>query len=174
MWCANENNMTNINCPQVVGKHKWASIMGSHKYKCASLFIIDHWFLFPNIIIYAHSCYRCFFSLLIIPLFYNCGGHFRSTYPLINLECWPLKVMKPSILAYETSSTYTLIGPWWRSMLKMFLIMIFKLLFLESCVMLRSFWQALSPLPGCFMVFIFLFITNMGNMWRRSPLLNHF
>jgi hypothetical protein len=41
-------------------------------------------------------------------------------------------------------------------------------------VMLRSFWQALSPLPGCFMVFIFLFITNMGNMWRRSPLLNHF
>ncbi len=140
MWCANENNMTNINYAQVLSKHKWASIMGSHKYKCASPFIIDHWFLFPNIIIYAHSCSRCFFDLLVIPLSYNFGGHFRSIYPFINLEYRPLEVMRPS----EPSSTYTLIGPWCKSMLKMLLITFFKLLFLESCVMLKSFWQALS------------------------------
>jgi len=122
MWCANENNMSNINCAQVVGKHKWASIVGSHKYKWASQFIIHQWFLFPNIIIYAHSCYRCFFDLLVIPLFYSFRGHFRSTYPSINLEYRPLEVMRPSLLASEPSSTYTLIGPWCRSMLKMLLI----------------------------------------------------
>jgi hypothetical protein len=44
---------------------------------------------------------------------------------------------------------------------------------LESCMMPGGFWQALSPLPSCFMVFIFLFTTIMGNMWRGSPLLNH-
>jgi hypothetical protein len=174
MWCANENNMTNINCAQVVGKHKWASITGSHNYKWASRFIIHQWFLFPNIIIYAHSCYRCFFDLLIIPLFYSFGGHFRSTYPSINLEYQPLEVMRPSLLASELSSTYTLIGPWCRSMSKMLLITFFKLLFKNNYVMLKNFWRALSPLPGYFMVFILLFITNMGDMWKGSPLSNHF
>jgi hypothetical protein len=84
MWCANENNMTNINFAQIVSKHKWASIVSSHKYKWAFPFTIDQWFLFPNIIIYAHSCYRCFFDLLIIPLSYNFGGRFRSIYTPIS------------------------------------------------------------------------------------------
>jgi hypothetical protein len=32
----------------------------------------------------------------------------------------------------------------------------------------------MSLLPCCFMVLILLSITSMGDMWRGSPLLNHF
>ncbi len=150
MWCANENNMTNINFAQIVSKHKWASIVSSHKYKWAFPFTIDQWFLFPNIIIYAHNCYRCFFGLLVIPLSYNFGGHFRNTYPPISLEYRPLEAMRPSFLASEPSSTYTFIGPWCKLTSKMLLITFFKLLFLNNCVMSRSFWRVLSSLPSCF------------------------
>jgi hypothetical protein len=45
--------------------------------------------------------------------------------------------------------------------LKMFLIEFLKLLFLKSGKMLGVLWQALSFLPSRFMVFIFLFTTNM-------------
>ncbi len=37
-----------------------------------------------------------------------------------------------------------------------------------------DFWQTLSLLPCCFMVFIFLFTSNMGNMKRGSSLLSYF
>jgi hypothetical protein len=52
-----------------------------------------------------------FFYLSITPLSYNFGGHFRSTYPPINLEYQPLEAMRPSLFVFEPSSTYTLIGP---------------------------------------------------------------
>jgi hypothetical protein len=54
----------------------------------------------------------------------------------------------------------------------MLLITFLKLLFLENCVMPRGLWQALSPLPSCFMVFIFLFSISMGDMLKGSPFLN--
>jgi hypothetical protein len=38
----------------------------------------------------------------------------------------------------------------------------------------KGLWQTLSPLPCYFMMFIFFFTTNMGGMWRGSPLLSHF
>jgi len=44
----------------------------------------------------------------------------------------------------------------------MFLISFLELLFVESCVMLGGFWQALSPLPGCFMMFIFFIYYQHG------------
>jgi hypothetical protein len=49
-----------------------------------------------------------------------------------------------------------------------------SLLFLKSYEMSWDFWQTLSLLPCCFMVFIFLFTSNMGNMKRGSSLLSHF
>jgi hypothetical protein len=101
------------------------------------------------------------------------GGRFRSTYPPISLEYQPLQIMKPSLLTFEPFLTYTLIGPWRRLTSKMFSITFFELLFLESCVMSRGLWQTLSFLLNCFMVLILFFITNMGGMWRGSPLLNH-
>jgi hypothetical protein len=116
---------------------------------------------------------KCFFDLLVIPLFYNFGGCSKSTYLPINLEFRPLEVARPSLLAFEPSSTYTLIGLWCRSTSKTLLIVFLELLFVESCVMLGGLWQTLSPLPSCFMVLILLFITSMGCMWRGSPLLNH-
>jgi len=39
--------------------------------------------------------------------------------------------------------------------------------------MSRGLWRALSFLPSCFMVFILLFTSNMGSIWRGTPLLNH-
>jgi len=109
---------------------------------------------------------RCFFDLLIIPLSYNFGGHFKNTYPPINLEYWPLVVMRPSLLTFEPFLTYTLIGLWCRSTSKMLLVPFFELLFLKGWIMSGGLWQALSPLPSFFMVLILLFITNMGDMWR--------
>jgi hypothetical protein len=50
-----------------------------------------------------------FFDLLVIPLSFNFKGHFKSTYPPISLEYWPLEVVRPSLVAFEPSSTYTLI-----------------------------------------------------------------
>jgi len=46
----------------------------------------------------------------------------------------------------------------------MLLIMFFKLLFKKSYKMSEDLWRALSPLLGCSMVLIFLFIINMGSM----------
>jgi len=51
-------------------------------------------------------------------------------------------------------------------MSKIFLITFLKLLFLKSFEMPRVFWWALFLLPNCFMVFIHVFNTNMGNMKR--------
>jgi hypothetical protein len=115
---------------------------------------------------------RCFFDLLVVALSYNFGCCFRNTYPSTSLEFRPLKAVKPSLLASEPS-TYTLIGLWCRLTLKMFLITFLKLLFFLNCVMSGSLWRALSLLPGYFMVHIYLLTTNMGDMWRGSPLLNH-
>jgi hypothetical protein len=80
------------------------------------------------------------------------------------LKVSTFKVMKPFFLALKPSLTYTLIGLWCKLMYKMLLIVILKLLFLESYKMLKNLLWTLSLLLGCFMVFIFLFITNMGNM----------
>jgi hypothetical protein len=107
------------------------------------------------------------------PLSYNLRGCFKNIYPPINSEFWPLEVVKPSFLALKPSSTYTLIGSWCKSTSKMLLIVFLELLFLESYKMPKDFWQTLSPLPGCFMVFILFFIINMGNMRKGSSLLNH-
>ncbi len=74
--------------------------------------------------------------------------------------------MRPSFLASKPSLTYTLIGLWCKLMLKTFLIMFFELLFLNSCVISRGLWWSLSPLLGCFIVFILLFITSMGGIWK--------
>jgi len=87
---------------------------------------------------------RCFFDLLVVPLSYTFGGRFKSTYPPISLEYWPLEAMKPSILALEPSLTYTLIGLWCKLILKMLLITFFKLLFLKMYEMLGDLWWALS------------------------------
>ncbi len=54
---------------------------------------------------------EAFFNLLVVALSYNFEGHFKNTYPPINLEYQPLEVVKPSLLAFEPSSTYTLIRP---------------------------------------------------------------
>jgi hypothetical protein len=72
----------------------------------------------------------------------------------------------------KPSSTYTLIWLWCKLTSKMFVITFFKLLFLRNYGMLKVFWRGLSPLPSCFMVFNFLFITSTGNMRKGSPLLN--
>ncbi len=101
-------------------------------------------------------------------------GLFQEHLSPISLEYQSLEVVRPSFLASEPSSTYTLIGPWCKSMLKTFLIMFFELLFLESCVMSRGLWWTLSFLPSCFMVLILFFTTSMDGMWRGSPLLSHF
>ncbi len=82
---------------------------------------------------------KCFFNLLIDPLSYNFGGHFKSTYPPISLEYWPQEVMRPSLLAFKPSLTYTLIGLWRKLTLKILLITFFKLLCLKNCVMLGAF-----------------------------------
>ncbi len=50
-----------------------------------------------------------FFDLLVVALFYNFGGYFKSSYFPINLEFHPLEVARPSFMAFEPSSTYTLI-----------------------------------------------------------------
>ncbi len=103
------------------------------------------------------SYYYCrwnVFDLLLVPLFYNFGGHFRSTYFPISLGYQPLEALKPSLLAFKPSSTYTLIGLWCRSTLKIFLILFRKLLFLENYVRLGGLWQTLSPLSCCLFVFV--------------------
>jgi len=105
---------------------------------------------------------KCLFDLLIAPLSYSFEGHFKNNYPPINLEFRPLEVMKPSFLASEPFSTYTLIRLWCRSMSKTFLITFFKLLFLKNCVMSSGLWRTLSLLPNYFMALIFFFIINMG------------
>jgi hypothetical protein len=93
-------------------------------------------------------------------LSYSFKGHFKSIYPPISLEYWPLELVRPSLLAFMPSLTYTLIGLWWKSTLKTFLITFLELLFLESCVMPRGFWWALSPLPCCvWYSFFFLLLT---------------
>jgi hypothetical protein len=61
------------------------------------------------------SWVKCFFDLLVIPLFYYFKGCFKSTYLPISLEFWPLEVTRPSFLASKPSSTYTLIGSWCKS-----------------------------------------------------------
>jgi hypothetical protein len=53
---------------------------------------------------------KCLFDLFVIPLFYNFKGRFKNTYAPIILKYRPLKAMRPSLLAFEPSSTYTLIG----------------------------------------------------------------
>jgi hypothetical protein len=45
-------------------------------------------------------------------------------------------------------------------------------IFRELCDV-GGFWRTFFPLPSCFVVLILKKTTNMGNMWRRSPLLNH-
>jgi len=99
-----------------------------------------------------------FFDLLVVTLSYSFKGCFKNTYPPINLEYWPLEVVRPPFLAYEPSLTYTLIRLWCRSTLKTLLIAFFELLFLESCVMLGGLWWTLSPLPSCFMFIIFFLL----------------
>ncbi len=54
---------------------------------------------------------KVFFQLLITPMLYNFEGHFWSTYPPISLEYQPLEGLKPSLLAFNLSLTYTFIGP---------------------------------------------------------------
>ncbi len=54
---------------------------------------------------------RCFFDLLVVPLSYSFKGRFRGTYLFASLKFQPMEVMKPSFLASEPFSTYTLIGP---------------------------------------------------------------
>jgi hypothetical protein len=39
-----------------------------------------------------------FFYLLVVPLSYKFEGRFKSTYPPMNLEFWPLEVAKTSLL----------------------------------------------------------------------------
>jgi hypothetical protein len=87
---------------------------------------------------------NCFFNLLVAPLFYNIGGHFRSIYPPTNLEFQPLEVMRSSFLAFKPSSTYTLIGPWCKSMLKTLLLTFLQLLFFKSYVMSGGFGEHCS------------------------------
>jgi hypothetical protein len=82
------------------------------------------------------------------------------------LEYWFLEVVRPSFLTFKPTSTYTLIRSWCRSMLKMLIIMFLELLFLKSCVMLGGLGRTLSFLQSCFMVFIILFISSMGDIWR--------
>jgi hypothetical protein len=52
-----------------------------------------------------------FLYLLIVPLSYNSKGNFKNTYPPINFKYQPLEAMRPSLLTYEPSSTYTMIKP---------------------------------------------------------------
>jgi hypothetical protein len=77
-----------------------------------------------------------FLWLISCSIVYNFRGHFKSTYSPINLEYWSLEAMKPSLLAFEPSLTYTLIGPWCKLMLKTFLITFLELLFVNNYVML--------------------------------------
>jgi len=105
-------------------------------------------------------------------LFYNFRSYFKSTYPLISLKYWPLKIVKPSFLTSKTSSTYTLIELWCKLTSKILLITFLQLLFLKNYGMLKVFWRALSLLPKKFIVFNFFFITSMGIMRKGSQLLN--
>jgi hypothetical protein len=77
------------------------------------------------------------------------------------------KGVKPSFLASEPSSTYTLIGFWCKSMSKMFLITFFALLFLKNYKMLGFLWRALSLLLGCFMVLFFIILPTWAT-WKMG------
>jgi len=69
-----------------------------------------------------------------VPLSYSFGGHFKSTYAPISSKFWPLKVVRPSILALEPFLTYTLIRLWCKLMLKTLFVTFFKLL-------LKNLWN---------------------------------
>jgi hypothetical protein len=113
--------------------------------------LIDCWQWQKTLVVFVLLLWmRCFFYLWIAPLFYNFGGHSKSTYPPTNLEFQPVEAMKSFLLIFEPSSTYTLIGSWCRSMLKMFLITFFKLLFEKNCVMSKGFWRTLFFLLSSF------------------------
>jgi hypothetical protein len=70
--------------------------------------------------------------------------------------------MRLSFLVSHPSSTYNLIRLWCKSMSKTFLISFIFIYFLENSKMSGDLWWALSLLLGCFMMFIFLFISNMA------------
>jgi hypothetical protein len=103
----------------------------------------------------------------------NSGIVWSSRHAHISLKYWPLEVMRSSLLASEPSSTYTLIGPWCRSTLKMLLMMLLELLFLESYVMSRGLWRTLSFLPSCFHHAHYSMYYQHGRHVEGSPLLNH-
>jgi hypothetical protein len=124
-----------------------------------------------HFIIVGEVFFRHISCSIVLQFFWGC---FKNIYPPINLEYRPLKVMKPFILGFEPSSTYTLTRSWWRLTLKIFLITFFELLLFFIIVMSWGLLRALSLLPSYFMVHILLFINSMGNMWKGSPLLNHF
>jgi hypothetical protein len=50
-----------------------------------------------------------FLRLISRSIVLHFGGHFKSTYPPISLEYRPLEVVRPSLLTFKPSSTYTLI-----------------------------------------------------------------
>ncbi len=83
----------------------------------------------------------------------------------------PLEVVRPSLVAFEPFSTYTLLKVMKQINVKNIFSNIFWVL--KNYEMPRDLWRTLSPLLGCFVVFILLFITSMGNMKKRSPLLSH-
>jgi hypothetical protein len=85
------------------------------------------------------------------------------------LEYRPLEVVTSSLLASKLSSTYTLIGPWCKSMLKTFLIMFLELLCLDNCAMLGGFWWILSLLP-CYLMVLNYFLLRAWAACGRGHL----
>jgi hypothetical protein len=51
---------------------------------------------------------------------------------------------------------------------------VFQAIILKELCDVEELLASIVPFTGCFMVFIILLIIDMGNMWKRSPLLNHF
>jgi hypothetical protein len=114
-----------------------------------------------------------FFQLINRSIVLQIWGTFQKHLSPHQLGVLTFRNYETYFLTSKPSLIYTLIGSWCKSTLKKLLITFFELLFLENYEMRKVFWWTLSPLPGCFIVFIFLFTTNMGNMKRGSPLLNH-
>jgi hypothetical protein len=113
---------------------------------------------------------EAFFDLLIIPLSYNFKSHVKSTYPPLVRSIDPWRLWNhPSHLASHLSSTYTSIGSSCKLTPKTFLIVFFKLQFLEIYKRPWNLWWTLSPLPSCFMVLILFFTINTSNMRKGSP-----
>jgi hypothetical protein len=107
-----------------------------------------------------------FFQLICRSIVLQLWGLFQEHLSPINLEYRPLEVVRPSFLAFEPSSTYTLIGPWCKSMLKNIFTNVSQVTTFKELCDVKGPLVNIAFLPSYLMLLILFFITSMGSMWR--------